>query len=255
MAFPAKLGLVLVSALSAQAQLVMSARAGLIHYSLGTVYLDAERVRAGNVLRQMQPGQTLRTVQGRVEVLLAPSIVMRLGDNASVRIDDTALEDIQVAISKGPVLIEVVKVEKYARLRVSFDGSETEFKRSGVYRFESAPARLRVYGGEAMVLCGDAQITAKRGQVVDLNALEWSEFNPKLADPLHTWSAQRSFTLYNASPGNRRTQRHWEYIGDGWLWNKNYSAKYHSAQARHENAWIDEEMRRPLSFSRADSTQ
>jgi hypothetical protein len=252
MAFPAKLGLVLVSALCVRAQLVTSAKAGLIDYAQGTVYLDTERLRAGGALRQMRQGQTLSTTQGRVEVLLAPGIVMRLGDNASVRIDDTSLEDIQVAISKGPAFIEVVERDKYARLRVFVGGSETEFKHNGLYRFESAPARLQVYGGETGVMRGDAQVIAKRGQAVDLSVLSLLPFDPRAADSLHTWAAQRSFTLYNASVENRQRQKHWKYIGDGWLWNRNYGAKYRSAQARHDNAWAEEQLRLP-GFPRADS--
>ncbi len=252
MAFPAKLGLVLVTALSVRAQLVMSAKAGLIDYAQGTVYLDTERLRAGNALRQMRQGQTLSTAEGRVEVLLAPGIVMRLGDNASVRIDDTSLEDIQVAISKGPAFIEVVEQDKYARLRVFFGDSETELRHNGLYRFESAPARLQVYGGEIDVARGEAQVIVKRGQAVDLSALSLLPFDARAADSLHIWAAQRSFTLYNVSAENRQRQKHWKYIGDGWLWNRNYGAKYHSLQARHDNAWAEEQLRLP-GFPRADS--
>ncbi len=67
MAFPAKLGLVLVSALCLRAQLVMSAKAGLIDYAQGTV--PGRRTPAQGALRQMRQGQTLSTDQGRVEVL------------------------------------------------------------------------------------------------------------------------------------------------------------------------------------------
>ncbi len=177
---------------------------------------------------------------------------MRLGDNASIRIDDTSLEDIQVAISKGPAFIEVVEQDKYSRLRVFVGGSETEFKHNGLYRFESAPARLQVYGGETGVLRGGAQVTAKRGQAVDLSALSLLPFDPHATDSLHIWAAQRSFTLYNASVENRNRQKHWKYVGDGWLWNRNYGAKYRSAQARHDNAWSEEQLRLP-GFPRADS--
>jgi hypothetical protein len=235
--------------------LIVSARAGLIDYCTGNVTLDTERVRPGARTRQMQPGQTLSTGRGRAEVLLAPGIVMRLGDDTSIRIEDTRLEDTQVAIEKGSAFIEVVEIAKDARLRVSLGGNEIEFRRSGLYRFESAPARLQVYGGEADVLREGAQVVAKRGQAVDLGSLDLSDFDPKTADPLHVWAAQRSFTLFNGSGETRDRQKHWEYIGDGWLWNRNYSVKYRSAQARRENSWVDQQLKRPPSVPRAESRE
>jgi hypothetical protein len=253
MAFPAKLGLVLVSVLSARAQLLVSARAGLIDYSQGLVNLDAERLRTGVRIRQMEAGQTLSTGIGRVEVLLAPAITMRLGDNTSIRFGDTRLEDTQVYIEKGSAFIEVVEMEKDARLRVFLGDSETEFRRNGLYRFESLPARLRVYGGDAAVLRQSAQIAARRGQAIDLRTLDLSEFDMKIADPLHTWAAKRSFALFNSSIETRRKQKHWEYLGDGWVFNKNFGIKYRSTQARRDNSWIDQQLRRAPAVPRADS--
>jgi hypothetical protein len=245
----------LVSAVCASAQLIVSARAGLIDFSLGSVNLNGERLHPGNKLHQMQPGQTLSTGKGRVELLLAPGIMMRLGDDTAIRIEDTDLDDTRVVIEKGSAFIEVVEVERDSRLRVFLGESEVEFRRTGLYRFESAPARLRVYGGEAVVLRGGGQMAARRGQAIDLNALELCEWEPGPTDTLHSWSAQRSFTLFNTSADNRRRQKHWEYIGDGWVSNKNYGVRYRSSQARRDNSWVEQQLRRPPSVPRADSRE
>jgi len=253
MPFPAKLGMLLLSTLSLSAQPVISARAGYINFSQGNVQLDSDRVSPRAAPRQMQPGQTISTGRGRVEVLLAPGIIMRLGDESSARITDTRLEDTKVILTKGSAFVEVLELEKDARLRIFMGDTETEFKRNGLYRFDSSPARLRVYGGEAITLLRRAQILAKRGQAVDLTAWELSEFEPVPGDPLHSWAAQRSFTLYNSSADARRKQKHWEYVGDGWVWSQYYRTKYRSAQARRENSWGEQQLRRPPTIPRADS--
>jgi hypothetical protein len=253
-----RIGLLLAAACPfALAQAVVSARAGFLNFATGNVTLDSRRVSLRGSLRQMRDGQTLRTGKGRVEILLAPGIAMRIGEDSSVRIDDTRLEDTQVRIENGSAYVEVVHQEKDARLRILVGESETELSRNGVYRFDSAPALLRVYGGEASVLRRGTQLVAKRGQEVNLEpgeaTLEELEFDPKSADPLHGWAAQRSFALFNTSTETRR-QSNWQYLGDGWVWSKNYQIKFRSGRARQDNAWLDQQMRRS-PIPRAETQQ
>src|ERR1700733_14768876 len=110
MACPVKLALLLFCAALVprlDAQTVVSARAGLITYLQGPVFLDGKRV----VLKparfpQMSDGQTLSTGRGRAELLLSPGIVLRLAESSQVRMDETQLSDTRVTLQQGDALIE-----------------------------------------------------------------------------------------------------------------------------------------------------
>jgi ferric-dicitrate binding protein FerR (iron transport regulator) len=94
------------------AQKVVSARAGLLTYLQGSVCIDGKPVVLKTArFPQMRDGETLSTGpdRDRVEVLLAPGIVLRLADNSQVRMDVTDLSDTRVTLQQGEALIEVVR--------------------------------------------------------------------------------------------------------------------------------------------------
>src|SRR5215475_9157967 len=73
-------------------QKVVSARAGLITYVLGSAVLDGRPVvLKGTRFPQMENGSTLSTARprGRAELLLAPNVLLRLTENSQLRMDDT----------------------------------------------------------------------------------------------------------------------------------------------------------------------
>jgi len=91
------------------AQKVVSARAGLITYLQGPAYIDGKRVVLKTArFPQMHDGETLSTRRGRAELLLSPGIVLRLAENAQVRMDDTRLSDTRITLQQGEALIEIV---------------------------------------------------------------------------------------------------------------------------------------------------
>jgi len=166
-------------------------------------------------------------------------------------LEDTRLDDVQMTLESGSALIEVVGMAKEFRLRVRVGGTVTEFHHNGLYRFDAAPGKLRIYGGEAETLLGGMKVSAKRGQAVDLGGLlAVSDFDRKSSDSFHSWAARRSFLLFNSSTENRK-QKHWAYVGDGWVKNDNFNAKYRSSAARYDNSWAELQLRRPAG-SRAE---
>src|SRR5215469_15643424 len=84
------------------AQSVISARSGVIHFFEGTVYLGDQRLERQIGRFPMLPdGGELRTEQGRAEVLLTPGVFLRMADNSAVRLLTSDLEDTHVELIGG----------------------------------------------------------------------------------------------------------------------------------------------------------
>jgi ferric-dicitrate binding protein FerR (iron transport regulator) len=213
------------------AQKVVSARAGLLTYLQGTVSIDGEPLVLKTArFPQMKDGETLSTGPGqdRVEVLLAPDIVLRLAENSKVRMDDTDLSDTRVTLQQGEALIEVVQLAEGNRVQLAVGETTTEPTRPGLYRIGiSQNATLRVYGGEALVRSGLKTADAKRGMAVNLDAdLAVSRFERKPTDSFHDWAAQRSFDLFMSDPEARNKQSHWRTVPGGYIENKNFGVEF-----------------------------
>jgi FecR protein len=219
------------------AQKVVSARAGLITYLQGPAFVDGKRVVLKTTrFPQMKDGETLATGRGRAELLLAPGAVLRLSENAQLRMDDTQLADTHVTLMRGDALIEIVQLPEGDRIQVAFADATTELTRSGLYRLgivqngtpqNTTQTTLRVYGGEALVRSGSATAAAKRGMAVALGpSLTVTKFDRKQTDSLHAWAARRSFELFMGDPDARQKQTHWQPSGGGYVENKNFGVVF-----------------------------
>jgi FecR-like protein len=236
-----KLGLLLFCAggalLPLSAQKVVSARAGLLTYLQGSVFIDGKPVVLKTArFPQMKDGETLSTGpdRGRVEVLLAPGIVLRLAEDSQIRMDNTDLSDTRVTLQQGEALIEVVQLVEGNRVQVAVDETTTEPTRPGVYRIgKSQNATLRVYGGEALVRSGLKVADAKRRMAVNLDAdLTVTRFERKQTDSFHDWAAQRSFVLFMSDPEARKKQTHWQPTPGGYMQNKNFGVEFRASTRR-----------------------
>ena len=237
-AFPGKIGLLVVWGCAAlvgdlAAQKVVSARAGLIAYVQGPVFVDGKRVVLKTArFEQMENGQTLSTERGRAELLLAPNAPLRLSEYSQLRIDDSRLADTRVTLQRGDALIEIVQLPEGDRIQVGLAETVTELTRPGLYRFgmarnATAQNTLRVYGGEALVRSGTKMTPVKRGMTVDLDpGLAVMKFDRKLTDSLHAWAARRSFDLFMGDPDAREKQTHWQPAGSGYVENKNFGVVF-----------------------------
>ena len=93
--------------LSASAQPVISARAGLIQLTDGSVFLDDQRLeqRAAK-FDQMKEGSELRTQDGRAEVLLTPGTFLRIGNDSAIRMVSNRLVDTRVRLLNGAAIVD-----------------------------------------------------------------------------------------------------------------------------------------------------
>ncbi|MBC7929641.1 MAG: hypothetical protein H7Z38_03645 [Rubrivivax sp.] len=192
----------------------ISARAGGVNFVSG----DVSARRAGekdwqrlSIKDNLKSGDAVRAV-GRVELLLNPGSYLRAGDGAEFELTSASLDDLQLTLTRGGVVIEatgydaldlsIVVVTPQARVRIV---------RSGLYRLNVLPSgvtEVAVQKGRAIV-AGSPQTLIKGGKVARVGAgsVELAKFDKKNRDELDLWSRERGRELAKANQklANRNT--------------------------------------------------
>ncbi len=210
-------------------QKIVGVQAGLIYFIYGDVYLDGKILwlPEGQYL-QMEKGQGLRTEQGRAELLLGPSIFLRLDNDSSLLLEQVLLNDTKLILERGSAIIEVIKKAKADSVHVRISQNSIEIRRTGVYRFDSGSAELRVYGGEALAAAGKRSIAVGRGKMIHLgkDAIP-VVFDRKIFDSFHEWAGRRSFDLFLATQESRK-QMNWTRLAMGWFFSYDFQLRFYS---------------------------
>jgi hypothetical protein len=188
-------GLIALSGTAAFAQSVISAHSGLIHYVEGRVLLDGKPVEVKvSVFPEVKENMELRTEDGRAEVLLNPGVFLRLSENSAIRMVSNKLSDSQVEFLAGSAMIEASSqlAQKENSVAILYKGTTAHLRKSGIYRFDSDPAQLKVYSGEAEVAGESNDLTVRSSHMVALDSLVAVEkFDAKDGDALSHWSERR----------------------------------------------------------------
>ena len=111
------LGLLAFALLSATlpsfAQQVISAKSGLLSYVEGAVTLNGEPVDFSGVhFSDVKENGVVRTADGRAEVLLTPGVVLRMGENTSLRMITNRLVDTRLELLTGSAVVEADQIAK-----------------------------------------------------------------------------------------------------------------------------------------------
>lgn len=214
-------GLILLTGLLAPAQYVVSTHAGVIQIANGQVAVDDQPVHiVPTKILELSNGQTLTTERGRAEILVGPHTYLRLGNRSAIRMRNGQLDNAEVEVLRGTALVEVVSIPKGTGVHIVFGPTRIDFRSHGLYRFNADLSELRVFGGEALVSAGPAEITASRGRIIHLgDALSVTTFDPHREaapgvrpskDSLHQWSARRSYSIFNSNLPGSRVLGNWE---------------------------------------------
>jgi hypothetical protein len=186
--------LALVAA-TASAQPIISAKSGVISSLEGKVFLDNQALEPSVThFPDMKENSVLRTEDGRAEVLLPPGYVLRIGENASFKMLTNRLIDTRVEVLSGSGILEVDENSKDTNVAVALKGGTATLTKIGVYRFDSEPARIKVYGGTASVLLGDKTILVPTGHMLNLtgDAPLVEKFDIADTDALDHWARRRA---------------------------------------------------------------
>src|SRR5579862_7495165 len=184
-----------------QAQSVISAQSGTVHYIEGTVYAGGKQVeKKFGQFPALKAGEQLETKDGRAEVLLTPGAFLRLAENSAVRMVSTQLSDTRVEVLGGSVMVECDQLLPSNLLTLTYHSEDIRLEKSGLYRLDADRAYFGVYNGEALVQQDSSQLTVKGGKETNLNGvLQAESFDSKVADSFYDWSKERSAYLAYAS--------------------------------------------------------
>jgi hypothetical protein len=197
-----------VLALAAHGQSVISTRSGIVHFFEGSVYLDNQPLEPHpGKFPSVPQGGELHTVDGRAEVLLTPSVFVRLGEKTTIRMLANELSNTRVELLAGSAVVDASEPVSGQSVTLIYKNWSVRFLNEGVYRIDSEPARLWVLQGKAEVSPGGNQQTLPVEQGMDLPfaaVLVPERFIEPPRDQLSTWAEgrQQSISADNAIAAN-----------------------------------------------------
>jgi hypothetical protein len=206
-------------------QNIVSARAGLIHYSEGRVLLnETPVVHKAAEFREVKEQDYLRTEEGRAEVLLTPGIFLRLGEHSDMQMLSTRLSDVRLTLLTGSAVIEADELDKANSVTVLAGDSSVQLLQKGLYRLdvENGAPQLRVFAGEALVTAPGIQSRVKAKKEMELAGnYAIQKFDPEDTDALDRWSRRRAsyVSAANVSASAMAYNNGVSYSNSLWAWN------------------------------------
>jgi hypothetical protein len=222
-----------ITAVGAFGQSVISAKAGVIHYTQGEVTVGTGaaatpvEMRTGGRYTELKDGQELATGEGRVEVLLNPGVFLRLGENSTVKMISTRLSDTRLELTRGVALVEVAELSKDNAVTMLVKDVAVTFSKMGLVRLDFETG-IRVYKGDVQVMADGTPQTLKDGREMQFaagNAVQ--KFDAKVGDALFRWANQRAeyIAMANVASANMARQNYGSSLSSfasGWYYNQHY---------------------------------
>ena len=135
-------------ALSVSAQPVISAKSGVIAYVEGKVFQGDQPIENSvTKFPEIKENQIVRTEDGRAEVLLTPGVVLRLGENSSLKLLTNRLIDTRLELLAGSAVVEADDIAKDTAVAIACKTGTVSLAKAGIYRFDAEPARVKVFKG------------------------------------------------------------------------------------------------------------
>jgi len=218
-------GLLSLAGLPLQAQSVISAKSGLVHYAEGAVFLEDQKIdpKFGS-FPEVKEKAVLRTEEGRAEVLLNPGVFLRLGENSSFRMITNRLIDTRIELVTGSAVVEADEIGKDTGVAIVCKDATVSLRKTGVYRFDLQPAGLRVYSGEASVQLNGQNLVVPGGKMLPFegeSAGVVTKFDKEDTDSLTRWSRRRGeyVAMANVSAAKSLRESGSSLYSSVWQWN------------------------------------
>jgi uncharacterized membrane protein YgcG len=221
--FLSVLSLPVLGASAALAQNADPARPGTLNYIEGSASIDGRPISHRAVASAaLEPGDTLATGQGRVELLLTPGVFFRLDEGSAGRLISSDLTNTVVQLDSGRAAVEVDQIFPQNNIQVVEQGNPTRILKPGFYEFDADHGGVRVFEGKAETVEHDTKRITVNGHhefaFDNGDELKAREFDTNTAkDPLYNWSSLRSEYLAEA---NTQISGQYGYAGfaPGWYW-------------------------------------
>jgi len=191
-----------LATIPASAQPILSAKSGVIAGVEGKVLLDnTELQESVTHFPEMKEGAVLRTEDGRVELMLPPGFMLRMGENGALKLLANRLIDTRAEIQAGSAVLEVDQTKPDFNVAIALKDGVVTLSKVGVYRFDAEPARLKVFHGTATVEIGGQSVTVGTGRMLALSGglASTERFDVADADALDNWSARRADAMAMAN--------------------------------------------------------
>jgi hypothetical protein len=192
-------GILVLGAVSASAQPVISAKSGLVAYVEGKVFVGDQLVAPSlTSFPDVKENMVLRTEEGRAEILLSPGVFLRIGENSSFRMITNRLIDTRLEVLTGSAVVEADEMAKDTNVTIVASKASILIAKHGLYRFDMEPARVKVFDGVASVTTGEQTTPVGAGRMLSLGNGEASKtasvekFNKEDTDALDRWSRRRA---------------------------------------------------------------
>jgi hypothetical protein len=174
---------------------VTPAKSGMVSYIQGAVYLDDALIPDPIVAQfpYMKEGGNLRTAEGRAEVVMNPGLMMRVGENSTLRMITNRFIDTRVELTQGAATVQLVEVAKDNGFTLVCKDATVVISKAGFYHFYAEPAGIKVFSGEARVQIGDQNIEVFAGKMLEFDGGHASvqKFDKEQTDALDNWSGRR----------------------------------------------------------------
>lgn len=196
--------LIVFTAAFCAAQNIAPSHSGTVHYFEGDVSVDGVKL-VSQVARfsELKEQSVLQTGLGRAEILLTPGVLLRVGENSSVKMLDNRLLSTRVEFLSGIAMVEAVDsgtTIKDPPVTIVYKDFEAQPLHNGVFELTSQPSQVRVFKGEAKVTGNGTSLNVKDGNLAALTTtMATAKFDAKEGDDLYLWSRDRSAYL---SAGN-----------------------------------------------------
>jgi hypothetical protein len=184
----------LLACLHVSGQLVVSVHSGVIHFSEGSVFVDDRPLEQKfGTFPSIKEGSTLRTEEGRAEVLLTPGVFLRIDENSSIRMISNAIKDTRVEFLQGSAILDSLDASADSAVVIAYKDCQIRFPQKGIYRMDSSPPVLQVYNGEAEVTREGKPSSVDAAHLFFFSlGLVTQKFGEGADDDFYQWSKGRS---------------------------------------------------------------
>jgi Family of unknown function (DUF6600)/FecR protein len=211
-------------------------RVSLIQGDVSMERGDANEWVAVTVNTPLVPGDTIATGAGsHAEVQLDYSNVLRLSDNAEVKIADLNASRIQIQVARGAVDLAVFK-NSQANAEVDTPNVAVEPLQEGTYRIDvnsNELSLITVREGQAQISTPQGSTNINAGQQITVEGAQNPQYQIVDAQPLDAWdnwnrdrngviNSAQSYShvnRYYTGAQDLDTYGHWSYVpGYDWCW-------------------------------------
>jgi hypothetical protein len=223
----ATVAILAIAVVSAHAQPIISAKSGVIAGVEGKVLINNEEVQqSATHFPEVKEGAVLRTEYGRVELMLPPGFMLRMGENGALKMLSNRLIDTRVELQAGSAVVEVDQTKPDYNVTIAVKDGVVTLSKVGVFRFDSDPARIKVFHGMATVEIGGQSVMVATGKMLTLagGSATAEKFDVQQTDALDNWSQRRaeSMAMANLSGAKYSNDSYSTPSGNSWIFNPYY---------------------------------